>query len=608
MKQGELLYSSDGLFNSVSNMSIDDLCISKNAQFYKLNKSLSATSVRKAFRSLSEGRVGNYLFNIVRQQHTTITGNDATYSLVAYKVQAEPSFLSGSGVTEDKYAYLLLLECDDALVILKKYIDSPEKLFEKCIKEYEYDKFCHFFGSQHPEYERVAMKNMSISNAVIRSRSLEAKSLNGIIPTASSSRSIPTNFRMKIGTEVYTLTPSTSRVSHRDKKSSLDGLIDWAIETKNELNITTNASEFLNNFASPICLDDIIKSGHVVVGLFLDVSEIEEKVTSGTATLKTTDGTALTNTQIKKLFNQLRSPIRIINNEADFRWVKIPLSITCAKTVITVRSSLLSSIIVEDSTEEYTLTGYLNKEKTFSAIFDTPTYSYYSRSCFEDGSLLESIDYILNVFDDSFNFGSVASEKEKPHLNTLDRFPTSSLFRAVEDGYCQSYDITICDDMNDEWADHIAIKNNGAVSEIAFIHSKFVKKDTYGASAFHEVVAQALKNIGRTQADKKLFKTKYENEWDQCYESTQIPRVTGATNWSDLENALDNLNQNPNAIKKIVLATPFLRKSKLTSELRKISNPNYKCKPHYVQLTWLINTFVSSCREYGVQAHILCKP
>ncbi|TOQ09177.1 hypothetical protein CGH01_25095, partial [Vibrio parahaemolyticus] len=95
MKQGELLYSSDGLFNSVSNMSIDDLCISKNAQFYKLNKSLSATSVRKAFRSLSEDRVGNYLFNIVRQQHTTITGNDATYSLVAYKVQAEPSFLSG---------------------------------------------------------------------------------------------------------------------------------------------------------------------------------------------------------------------------------------------------------------------------------------------------------------------------------------------------------------------------------------------------------------------------------------------------------------------------------------------------------------------------------
>ncbi|MDD1829912.1 hypothetical protein LRP52_48135, partial [Photobacterium sp. ZSDE20] len=96
MKLNEFLYSSDWLFNLVSSMSIDDLCISKNAQFYKLNKSLSAASVRKTFRSISEDRVGNYLFNIVREQHTTVKGNDATYSLVAYKVQTEPSFLSGS--------------------------------------------------------------------------------------------------------------------------------------------------------------------------------------------------------------------------------------------------------------------------------------------------------------------------------------------------------------------------------------------------------------------------------------------------------------------------------------------------------------------------------
>ena len=41
----------------------------------------------------------------------------------------------------------------------------------------------------------------------------------------------------------------------------------------------------------------------------------------------------------------------------------------------------------------------------------------------------------------------------------------------------------------------------------------FTKKDTYGASAFHDVVAQALKNIGRTQAEKQLFKNKYDSEW-----------------------------------------------------------------------------------------------
>lgn len=251
--------------------------------------------------------------------------------------------------------------------------------------------------------------------------------------------------------------------------------------------------------------------------------------------------------------------------------------------------------------------GYLNKEKPFSAVFDSPNYSYYSKSCFEDKHLINNIPSILNIFDDSYNFSGTCSEKEKPHATNLNRFPTNSLFRKVEDQYCAAHNIVICDDMNDEWADHIAIDSNSAIPSISFIHSKFTVKDTYGASAFHDVVAQALKNIGRTQAEKQLFKNKYDNEWCKKYESTNISRVTGAQNWQDIELALDAVNQNPNSMKKIVLATPFLSKAKLTTELNKLASGN-KCKPHYVQLIWLINTFISSCKDFGVQAHILCKP
>ena len=100
-----------------------------------------------------------------------------------------------------------------------------------------------------------------------------------------------------------------------------------------------------------------------------------------------------------------------------------------------------------------------------------------------------------------------------------------------------------------------------------------------------------MKNIGRTQAEKKLYKIKYDNEWYKNYEGTKIKRVYGAKNWSELEQALDVIEQNPNSIKKIVLATPFLKKAKLQGELQKLSN-GQKCKPHYVQLIWLINTFI----------------
>jgi hypothetical protein len=589
---------------------IGDLSLSKNVQFYELNKPLTKKSIEDTFKEISKERVGNYLKNgnIVKEKYTTTSGNQVVYSIVSYKIEAEPSFLSGTSIKEQKYAYLLLIECDDALAILKKYIDSPEKHFSAFIDEFDYEKFCHFHGDKKPEYERVTMKNMSISNAVIRSRSLEAKSLNGILSSNSSSRSIPSNFRMKVGEDSYTLTPSTSRVSHRDKKSAFDGLIDWVIEIKEEIKVTNNQSEFLRNFASPICLREIIDSGHKVVAILIDLSDIETKVSNGTAVLSKADNSQLNKREINKLFNRMRSPILIDGNLLKVRWVTLAGKVSYSKNLITIRNTNLDNIhVTENGADCYTIGSYVNKEKPFSAVFDSPNYSYYSKSCFEDKHLINNVQSILNIFDDSYNFSGIVTEKEKPHADNLTRFPTTSLFRKVEDQYCAPHNIVICDDMNDEWSDHIAIDSNSAIPSISFIHSKFTKKDTYGASAFHDVVAQALKNIGRTQAEKQLFKNKYDNEWYKNYESTNISRVTGANNWQELEIALDAVNQNPNSIKKIILATPFLSKTKLASELDKLAL-GQKCKPHYVQLIWLINTFISSCKDFGVQAHILCKP
>jgi hypothetical protein len=381
-------------------------------------------------------RVGNCFFKKLKINHTTSSGNQVVYSIISYKIEAEPSFLAGTSVKEQKYAYLLLIECDDALAILKKYVDSPEKHFSSFIDEFDYGKFCHFHGDKNPEYERVTMKNMSISNAVIRSRSLEAKSLNGIISSNSSSRSIPSNFRMKVGDDSYTLTPNTSRVSHRDKKSTFDGLIDWAVEIKEEIKVTTNQSQFLRNFASPICLKDIIDLGYQVVAILIDLAEIETKVLNGVAVLSKADGSRLNRGEINRLFNQLKSPILVDGNLMKVKGVTLAGKVSYSKNLITIRNKFLDSILVtENCSDSYSIGGYINKVKPFSAVFDSPNYSYYSKSCFEDKHLVNNIQSILNIFDDSYDFNGIASEKVKPHAANLTRFPANSLFRKVEDQY-----------------------------------------------------------------------------------------------------------------------------------------------------------------------------
>ncbi|QIL92021.1 hypothetical protein GNX18_16255 [Microbulbifer sp. SH-1] len=587
---------------------IKNLSLKKNGQFYSLKKPLSRQSVTDSFRDISKNRIGNYLINDIKEDFQTTSGRQATYSLCSYKIETEPSFLEGTTTKEYKYAYLLLIELDDALIILKKYVNSPEDYFSRFIDEYDYEKFCHLHGNKNPEYERVTMRNMNISNSVIKARSLEAKNLNGILPTNSSSRSIPTSFRMRVGQNSYTLTPSTSRVIHRDKKNGLDELINWAFEVKEEIKATTDSCEFISNFSSPICLKEIIDRGHKVVAILLDLTEIENKVISGVAELQRENGKKFNTKELNRFFNHLKAPLQVDGDVLKSKGVILAGKVSYSKSVITIKNKILDQItIVENGVPNISIGSFINRSKPFSAVFDSPKYSYFSRSCFEDKQLLNNIPSILNVFDDSYDFSSVSSEKEKPHATHLTRFPEKSLFRAIEDKYCSQHDIIICDDMNDEWADHIAIDKSSATPSISFIHSKFIKKDTYGASAFHEVVAQALKNIGRTQAEKSSYKVKYDNEWCKNYEDTGIKRVIGANDWSELGQAIDSVNQNPNSIKKVVLATPFLRKIQLHSELTKLAS-GQKCKPHYIQLIWLINTFISSCKDFGVQAHILCKP
>lgn len=588
-------------------MNINDISTTKSAQFYKLKKPLTKTKIILALGNASEKKIGNYIAKEIKTNYITPSHIEIHYSFVCFKISTEPSFLQGTDLREIKFSFVLLIEFDDTLVVFKKNADLPETGLSEFIEDFEYEQFCHFQGDKNPEYERVTMKNMSISNAVIRSRSLEAKNLDGIVSSNYSSRAIPSNFRLKSGQEVFTLTPNTARIGYRDKKSNFDQIVDWAFETKEEIKRTTRCSTFINSFASPINLSDILEKGYNLSALLIDTSEIEEKIEKGELFLYV-NGATLSQEKANRLFGALKSPLLIENNFLKSKGRNTGSSVKTSTRSISIKSKIFESItLAEDGVADITLNSYLNKTKPFSAVFDTPTYSYYSRSCFEDRNLVNSLPSILNVFDDSFDLGEIFSEKQKPHLPNITEFPENSLFRSIESTYCEDHEIIICDDMNDEWADHIAIDYTSPTPSISFIHSKFIKKDSQGASAFHEVVAQALKNIGRTQANTETYRIKYETKWINNYEDTQIKRVTRANDWNELESALKIVENNPNSLKKIVLATPFIKKTELIESFREIEE-GIQCKPHTTQLIWLINTFISCCKEYGVQAKILCKP
>lgn len=72
--------------------SINDLILSKNAQFFKIKKPLSRNKIKNLFRSISSIKDGVFLINKIKSEVVVDNGN-LTYSLVSFKVLEEPVML-----------------------------------------------------------------------------------------------------------------------------------------------------------------------------------------------------------------------------------------------------------------------------------------------------------------------------------------------------------------------------------------------------------------------------------------------------------------------------------------------------------------------------------
>ena len=597
-------------------ITLDKVELNKSVQVYKKNKDLTKKIIKDLFNHISnqKGKKGNYLINEIKQ--SKMSGDKETYySLMSFKFQEEPSFLTDTDIREDKFTLMLLVEYEDFLFVLKKHVNSIENFLEDYIEYFDYEKFSHFKASNNPKYEKVSMGNMTISNAVIRSRSYEAYDLHATLPLASASRSVARSFRLNASGYKYGITPNTSRINETSTKIDIDHYIDWCIGIGHEISTNTTRSDFVENFSSPISLEKILLLGYEPIGILFHFETLEEEIDLGIIQVFEYDKTnstyiRLSSRRLSGLLQIFRKVFKVRESDKKYEVYnsKFPVATFRAnKKTFSFIDIIANNIFFEREGEKLKVKEFLNMYKPYTVVFNDPKYALIGHYAFADINLLSpsNIAKILAICETNHSLSNIESEKEKPHDSHITRFPPQSLFFQVEETFNDG--ILICDDMNDEWADHICIRD----TEICFIHSKFTKKDSYGASALHDVVSQALKNIGRIHAKVDEYETKYTNKWQSKYESTQIERLrkpgsqTPPT-FNEIKDALEKVYSNPNSLRKIYLATPFFEKTKLKTELNKFLT-NSQTNVHYFQLIWLLTSFIGSCQDYGVQPYILCK-
>jgi superfamily II DNA or RNA helicase len=184
------------------------------------------------------------------------------------------------------------------------------------------------------------------------------------------------------------------------------------------------------------------------------------------------------------------------------------------------------------------------------------------------------------------------------------KFARGSIFRAVVDrriGLPFDDELLVCDDLGTECADFVAA--NFKSRQLALIHAKAGTGTKISASAFHDVVAQAMKNLvyltNRAEIPKGIDSWRKSAKWN----GTNISRICRSKNgipsgerlWNKLTSEIINSSR-PELY--VVLATTGC--CDLDALTKAVSDPDLRT-PEVAQLVQLLDVLNNYTRQLGVQ-------
>lgn len=591
---------------------LGNLILHENAYFYSKDVSgyLSKSKVNQIFRAASEVKSGNYLLKI---EPTNIEGGEereAKFSLIVFKFEKKPSFIEEhiQGWEEWKLGFLCIIDYQDYLVIIRRNISNISD-FLSDFEPIDYSVLTSIFSDNDSTFEKFTMNNISISSSAIRNKSLESLNLKESISGLGLQNYTLSNARIRQGENQVGLALNTSRINNLGEKKDVFAIFSWVNTMISLIDNCTPTEGFLNSFATPINFSQyhlVLKPNAILITLSKIYSDFEQsKIRRCYIQIEDKER----NFDLLKFLRKFESYMEIVldgGNSAIPNNSVSDLQIKVFPKSIRLQSKKLSKIFIEYENGFTTkILSAINYSNSFIVTFDEAEYIYTNRKLFKDSRLLGNIESLLKIFIPYADLETVINEKGT--LTTASfGFTDNSIFGFTEKTFKDQFEFFVCDDLSREWADYIGLSE----TQVAFVHGKASDK-IFSASAFQEVVGQALKNLGNILPTDDQWSLK-ENLWNQKYvnrANTQISRIRTGQNSPELIAYYKKIRTYPNLKKVIYLVINYISKRQLEINLRKLkNNETFRERNEVIQILWIISSLISSCGEANVEVYICCKP
>ncbi|MEQ3528175.1 hypothetical protein [Pseudoalteromonas sp. XMcav11-Q] len=580
--------------------------LTKNAQFYipknAIDDSIINDILGAAVDNMDTG--AQFVVDLFRADKR-VDESDLEYKCsVRVFPSVRPVYFIDEELEDRVYAFIILIEYQNYLAIFKKSCANISELLKEHFTLVDSRDLTSTFGDNDVEFQKIALRNMTISDRAMRARSYEAADLKGLLSTHSAGRSIPFYLKLRQGAITKTIS-GTGRLVESSQRKSLDEIAVWVKEQVELIENPSNDNNFLDSFAKKVELSDVLNACEPNA-ILVESTPLQERIERDGLTLKYKTARGLNvviSSRIKnKLFAglervyELDSECKVIGRENCTRLRKNEKSLT-------LTSKALTKFRVIENGKEVTLQKFIVKNGYYSVTFTDPKYMYFMGACFEDSSGISEINSILEIMHPKTEMPTVISEKGG-FTNASTAFDVDSMFGVVESLH-QNDDYIFCDDLGIEWADHITL--NRSESNISFIHSKHGSPST-SASNLHDVVGQGIKNLGNMYFTKEQMLERINGKFSDTYSNsgcnTSIARIRKGDP-AQAEGYLDGLLKDYKLHRKCILSCSFISKSSVTAEFSKIQRGE-SVPGHIIQLLWIISSFAHAVRDMNAIPIIYC--
>ncbi|MCW3074264.1 MAG: hypothetical protein JWP69_1333 [Flaviaesturariibacter sp.] len=580
--------------------------ITENAYFYLIHRPVSRRLIDRLITEATDHKNGNFVYKNIREVQSE-RGKTFTTTFVVFKYLSYPSFLTRGTEKEIKYGYLLLIEYGSYLIVSKRGTNDFSKLLDLYVSELPYETLAKFRVSADTLFKKLSVSSVEVSKNVVRRQQVEADDIKGIYSTVTSSSKVVNSVRLKNTDHETAIAVSTSRINQFGKKAVFAGFCWWVAEICDAIDSYVPATNFIDNFAEPLPFATTITSLTPVSMLF-NLYQLADDISTGVVDkiiYNSRNGNSR-ELSIASLL-ELNDHCHAVNPTADPKVFRIEnktdksLRLRINPKSIELQSSKLGRIDICYATGEVqNLRSYISKEGLFLVAFNNSEIRYTAKALYRDSKLLGNIDYFLNFIHTEAFLATATSEKGSITPASA-AFDPTCLFAMIESNLATDCDYLMCDDLGDEWADYIGFRKNNF---IRFYHAKASDK-IFSASAFHDLVAQALKNIGHFDFNKDL--TAKQASITNPYSNCGINRLRKGDTVANCMRYLKETYNSPNVEKEVVLVINFLSKARLTTELTNLKSGAATAR-QTIQLLWQLSTLICACIEKGVKLKIITKP